>query len=110
MNKLFQDIEQYLKENKDIEIVNDKLGQILTEDEVEKVILALAAARGEESFTEEEVFELVKWAEKVRIEESLLSLLLDGLVNIDLRDGEPVFMLNDEGKVYIESESDYLEK
>ena len=57
--------------------------QFLDEDEMNSLILSLAASRGDAGFTEEEAAEVVAWGERVRLEADLLELVLGGHVRVD---------------------------
>lgn len=62
---------------------------MLTEDEICAVIIACASAPG--GATEEDMKAAVQWAQQVRIDATLLDLVLEGRVAIAMRNGEPVF-------------------
>lgn len=62
---------------------------MLTDDEIRAVLLACASAPG--GATEEDMKAAVRWAQQVRTDATLLDLVLDGMVAITMRDGEPVF-------------------
>jgi len=79
---LFRDIESFLKTPPPDE------EKLLTEAEVERLILSLATARGDDGFDESEVLEIVRWAEGVRVETTMLKLVLSGLCDVNWIDGE----------------------
>jgi hypothetical protein len=81
-NDLFKEIEDFLR-NPDTEKT-----EILSQEDVETLIMALAIHRGEEGFTEEEASNLIRWAMKVRIGEGILGLVLKGFAWIDDPTGE----------------------
>jgi hypothetical protein len=65
----------------------------LTDGEVQSLILALADARGERGFQVNEVKKVVAWAERVRMEDVMLRLILEGQVWVDVvGSGEVVLM------------------
>lgn len=67
---------------------------MLNDDDCEKLIMALAKARGESGFTEEEVDILIEWANRTRMHYALLDMTLKGMffaVNLD-ENNEPVFI------------------
>jgi len=99
-DELFASINGFLAGNKEEE-------RILSEDEVETLILSLASARGIEGFEEEEAFKLVKWAENIRIGEALLDLTLKGLTTADWDKevDEPRFKATDLGREITQKEN-----
>ena len=80
-DKLFNDIQQFLKNP-------DEKEAFLSEDDINTIILSLAKARGESGFTEEECYKLIQWCELQIVGESLVQMLLNGLVLIDDPTGE----------------------
>jgi len=52
--------------------------EIISDDEADKLILALG--RGQETFTHEEAESLIQWATEKRMGNSVLNLILDGRV------------------------------
>lgn len=92
---LFEDIDNFLKGNKD----QSSMSVFLDDTEIEQIITSFAQARGEEGFTEEELVSIIKWCENQRMGETILSLVVRGLVLIDLNaDNEPVFSISEKGK------------
>lgn len=82
--------------------------RMLTDMDIQTIILALAEARGDEGFTEDEVVAAVRWAEMATISWSFLKLLLRGLVTIDDPTGtfkDPEFSLSEVGRRYVENMS-----
>jgi len=65
-----------------------KLPGLLSEKQHMKIILALAASRGENGFTEEEATKVCTWAEQCMMEHTVLQLLLEGklVVNVENTD------------------------
>lgn len=60
---------------------------LLTEDEIMKVVVALG--RGQESFTEDDATKAVQWAHDTLVGKMCLELVLEGRVNLAVReDGE----------------------
>lgn len=66
--------------------------KILTESEVEKLMLSVFTAAGEGGLTEEEAKRqtaaVVDWAENARIDATLLQLVLDGSLVTSVLPGE----------------------
>jgi hypothetical protein len=83
VDNLFEDIQKYLSNPSEFH------EGVLTSEEIETLILALAVKRGNDGFTEEEAVNFIRWAERQRIGESLLGLLLKGYIWID--DAEGIF-------------------
>lgn len=75
---------------------------ILTDEEIETLVLSLGDSRNGEEFSEEEVLIILRWAEEVTIGYQLLKTVLQGSVGINVKDGEPVFEITDKGKEEIE--------
>lgn len=69
--------------------------EILSEREVEQVIMAVLYGRGEGSATEEELKQAVAWAEEARIDAACLENVLSGRMWLDVRNGEMVFMASE---------------
>ena len=90
---LFESIGKFLREK-------EENWQILTEEESEYLILSLAMSRGDEGFTDEEVRGVLEWATNVRVNESLLHLVLEGLTTIGWSEetNEPTFTATDLGR------------
>lgn len=61
--------------------------KILSEYEVQTLIMSLMGARGDNGATEAEAAVLVDWAEKVRFEQATLDLILEGRVVADVEEG-----------------------
>lgn len=66
---------------------------ILTEEEQDRLVLALALTRGHKGVTESEANEAIQWAYRVRIGAVLLELVLEGKTVLDIErpGGEPRF-------------------
>lgn len=95
IDNLFEDIDQFLKTNK------EDGPKLLTEDDVNTIILSLATSRGEEGFSEEEVWWCVDWVQNARLQGILAELVLQGLTAINWQggeDGEPTFKQTELGK------------
>jgi len=91
-DKLFDDIRLHLidsgKETKAPSMGEDFEGKLLTAEQLSAIIIALANARGDKGFTEEELIKLVHWCELQIIGESIVSMMLKGYVYIDDPTGE----------------------
>lgn len=76
-DNLFQRITDYVNTPKKNE------EPLLTDEEVDRLVVSLDSAREGRGFTEEEFIKVIRWAEGVRLNESLLSLTLKGFTDID---------------------------
>jgi hypothetical protein len=81
-DNIFEDIEKFLRETK-----NDAAA-ILSEEQIQFLILMLATHREDKGFTEEEAVNLIRWAERQLVGKSVLDLVLKGLVWIDDKEGK----------------------
>lgn len=61
----------------------DKSENLLSQEEMYKLVMALKFVRKEKDFKEEEAQKVIAWAEYVRIESHLLELVLDGKLLVD---------------------------
>lgn len=71
---------------------------ILTEEEEDALIIALAEERAKQpdgSFNEAEARKVLEWAANVKVNGAMLMLVLKGEVLIDVRDGEIVITTKD---------------
>jgi hypothetical protein len=85
-SELFNDIQKYMNE-----APAEREEYILfTEDEYNQIILNFLKGRGEQGADEEEVLEIIRWAERVKVDETFLSLFMKGFIVLDFKDGEPV--------------------
>ena len=77
---------------------------LLTEKNVEILIMSLASSRGDNGFNEEEAMKVVSWAEEACVNMALLENVLNGDVRVDIRtsDGELIFNLTDKGIEQVE--------
>ena len=71
---------------------------MVSDEEVQRLILSLGQSRGEARFTEEDVAVLTDWAYDAKLSHGLYELVQSGLANVDVVDGEPVFTLSNVGK------------
>jgi hypothetical protein len=92
MSNLFDEINSYLENPSAV----DKPG-ILSEPEIERLILAFGSNRGEKGFTEDEVVALVEWASLTRIANTMLEMVLDGSCDVDWLGTEPAMRLTRQG-------------
>ena len=76
--------------------------ELLSDEDSSNLIMSLATVRGEKGFTEEEAVILLQWAEGVLVEHSLLTLVLNGDINVDITDGEPAFSVTSQGADKVE--------
>jgi len=68
----------------------------LTEGELLVILRRLGASRGARGFSADEALAVVRWAEAARVEESMLRMVLDGTVGVDLhRSGEILFVVKE---------------
>jgi hypothetical protein len=73
--------------------------KILSDKEVETLILSFFYSRGKNCATEQECVKLIDWAERVRIEQALLDGVMEGLFIIDMHgNGEPTFKHSPKGE------------
>lgn len=77
---------------------------ILTEEEIQTLILSLGMARKGSEFSEDEILVVVRWAEETSIGYALLQNVLHGTVMVDVKDGECVFDITDKGKKEVEED------
>lgn len=64
----------------------------LSDGEIMRIVMNFAQTRGEDGITEEEAHEICAWANEVRVGQTMLDMVLEGKVGIDLReDGEVEF-------------------
>jgi len=96
MSDLFDEIETF---------INQPKAELYTSSEYEQFIIAFAASRGDEGFTEEELDELFTWLNRQRITETLIGLVLKGLAFIDWNGEEPLFSLSPVGKEIVDERS-----
>lgn len=75
-DNLFQDIEEFLRNP-------ENSPRLITEEQIQLLILSLAEHRLEEGFTEDEAVALVRWAERQVLGHTLLELLLKGYIWVD---------------------------
>lgn len=74
-DSLFDDIQAYLTAPKE--------EGVLTPEQYQQVLVALATARGEKGFTEDEAVAVIRWAERQVVGHTLLELVLKGVALID---------------------------
>lgn len=72
------------------------MASLVSDDEIQSLILALAESRKDSVFTEQEAQRLVHWAESVRLESSLLDLVLEGKVLPHVAEGEDISFYRNE--------------
>ena len=68
----------------------------LSEKEVNTVILNFgdSRSRSDSSFSEEEVFKVVEWANWVRMQQSMLDMVMENKIDIDINEeGEVLFSI-----------------
>lgn len=72
---------------------------LLSQEEVETILLNFAVARGADGFTDEEAEEIIKWALFARADSTILSGILNGNIeiNIDPNDGL-LFRVSEKGR------------
>ncbi len=63
----------------------EKISEILEDAEAKAVILALG--RGQSVFSTDDALKAVQWAEGIRINQTLLELVLDGTLSLTIKDG-----------------------
>lgn len=92
---LFDEIDDYLKQPKKNEFI------IISEAELERLIISFATSRGDEGFDEDELMKVVKWAEETRIGSEMLDLVLSGDADINWNGEDVVIRATDQGKLKI---------
>jgi hypothetical protein len=75
----------------------------LTDEEAQKFIMALAYTRKEEGFTEEEAQVVLDWAHGAVVDHALFTAVLNGDMFPDVKEGEVVFGITDQGAEYAKS-------
>ena len=63
----------------------------LTDEQSREVIMSFLYARGDDGVTEEELAQVLSWANDVMLQSTLLSMVLDKTLTVNLVDGELVF-------------------
>jgi hypothetical protein len=101
-DNIHYDIEQFLRQNN-----ADPKVQVLTDNEIEILIIALAEYRqskGDGTFSEEDAVKVIDWAQNVRLGATVLDLVLEGLalVNWDGAQNDVTFTISDEGREAVE--------
>lgn len=89
---LFDEIDEFLKQPRKDEFI------LISEAELERLIMSLATVRGEEGFSEDELMSVVRWAEECRVGSSMLDLIFSGDADIDWNGTEVVIRATDQGK------------
>ncbi len=92
--ELFDEIDAFLADS--------KKPKLLTDNQVERLILSLAHTRGEAGFDEEECVAVVRWAESTVVAKTMLDLVLDGDCDINWKDNDVLIGLSDLGKERLE--------
>jgi hypothetical protein len=64
---------------------------LLTDEQMERIVVSLALCRGDRGFSEAEGVELLHWASDTMTSAMMLGLVLRGAIEMDWRDGEPVW-------------------
>lgn len=62
------------------------MNNILTDKEIETLLISLG--RGQETFTEQDALDIVKWAERIRTENAVLDAVLENSFCLSVTDGE----------------------
>lgn len=63
----------------------------LTDEQSREVIMSFLYARGDPGATEEEIGQVLSWANDVMLQSTLLSMVLDKTLTVNLVDGELMF-------------------
>lgn len=64
--------------------------------------LARSLKLADPNFTITKYTEIMKWAQKVRVENTVLDLIVEGKIKIDYKDGQPIFDLTTTAKEEID--------
>ena len=89
---LFSEIGQFLREEKVDEYI------LFTEEEYDKILLALLQSAGEEGIQEEDLLKAIRYCELIRSGETLLGLFFKGIVDISWDGKDIVAKLSDHGR------------
>ena len=65
----------------------------LTEGELLAILRSFGTSRGAGGFSTDEALAVVRWAEAARVEESMLRMVLDGTVSVDLHEGGEILFV-----------------
>lgn len=74
----------------------------LSDDEIQKLILVLAAGQGEAEFTQPDIDKVLDWANDVRMSAGILDNLLKGYIAVSIVDGELAFRITEYRTKYVE--------
>lgn len=101
MDDLFKSINQYINSTPSPDDIEDVA---LTGAEYSRLIISLADSRRGKGFTEQDAIKVIQWARQVRIDESLLNLVLQGAADIDWSDEDnaPEFKITDLGNKMVD--------
>lgn len=98
-DNLFEDIEAFINGKS-----GDKKPQLFTDEEYQHFIISMARSRGDKGFHEEEVEELFRWLDLMRISNTLIDLVLKDVALIDWNGDEPTFSISPLGRKVMESD------
>lgn len=85
--------------------LEEKTSAFLSEEEELAVLAGLQEFRGEE-FTDDEAKAVLKWAYSARLDESLLDLVIKGLVAVGIENGQPIFKITEKGTRHFNDNTD----
>lgn len=75
---------------------------MIDDHEVDKLLTNLAKIRGPNGFSEDEANILINWAKEIIYNYTLYTLVIDGLVNVDVQDGEIMVNITELGMIEVE--------
>lgn len=76
---------------------------LLEDEDVSKLLMSFNNTRKDAGFSEEEANIVINWAQEVVFNYTLYSLIMDGHVEINVEDDEPVFSLTSSGMEEVET-------
>ena len=76
--------------------------EVLIEDEVRALLLALLTFRKDTGATEAEMEKVIDWAMKVKMESTILQCVFEGNIVIDVTEsGQVLFAISERGKKFV---------
>lgn len=72
----------------------DLCSTFLSDEDIVSLIHSCSIARNGEAVSDEDAINLISWAENTILSYRMLTLVLEGRVNIDWKNGEPYFRTN----------------
>jgi len=66
---------------------------LVTDGELLGILRSFGASRGARGFSTDDAMAVVRWAEAARVEESMLRMVLDGTVGVDVHEGGQILFV-----------------